>query len=204
MIATWSGVTPDLHARQAVLARGVQQRGQATAIEALGAPLGLDMALVIAIDRCGVDVGALRNQEPHHLGMPPRRRPHQRSLAAPRLLRVDSGAFGDQQPGGFDVAGSRHSLERGHAVRIGRIGIGPRLQQHLQHLGAADFGGQAHRRGAVVVGDLQIGAEPQQPLGLGDVAVVHRPLQRRAAVGAALIDVLLCRLRAPLRLRAHG
>ena len=91
---------------------------------------------------------------------------------------------------GFDVAGSRHRQQRGLSVGIGRVGVRAGFEQHLQHVGVADFGGEAHRRRAVVVGERHVGAGAQQPLGLGDVAVVDRPLQRRAAVGIATVDVL--------------
>ena len=64
------------------------------------------------------------------------------------------------------------------------------FEQKLQHVGVADFSGQAHRRGAVVVGERHVGAGAQQTPDLGDITLEDRPLQRRAAVGIAAIDVL--------------
>ena len=95
-----------------------------------------------------------------------------------------------QQLRRFHVARSRHRQQRGLSVGIGRVGIRAGFEQHLQHLGVADFGGEAHRRGAVVVGERHVGAGAQQTLGLGDVTVVDRPLQRRAAIGIPTVDVL--------------
>ena len=86
-----------LHARRAVLARGIEQRRQSAAVQVLGTPLGRHVTLVVAIDGARVDVGALGDQQLHHLRMPARRRPHQRGLSAPLLLRIDGGAVVQQQ-----------------------------------------------------------------------------------------------------------
>ena len=183
MIATSSGETPSgsgrsmsapffeqhLHARHAVLTCGIEQRRQSTAVQALGTPLGRHMTLIVAIDGAGIDVGALGDQQLHHLRMPARRRPHQRGLSAPLLSRIDGGAVVQQQLRGFHVARSRHRQQRGLSVGIGRVGIRADFEQHLQHLGVADFGGEAHRRGAVVVGERHVGAGAQETLDLGDV-----------------------------------
>src|SRR5690606_18286386 len=52
-----------------------------------------------------------------------------------------------------------------------------------------DLGGAAHRRRAVVARGGTVGAGVEQAPDLGDVELVDRPLQRRAAVGEPMIDV---------------
>ena len=176
-------------ARHAVLARGVEQRREAAAVEALRPALGRDVALIVASRGTGVDVGAMRDQELDHRRMPARRRPHQRGLPAEALRSVAGRAALEQQLRGFDVAGARDGHQRRHAVRVRRIGVRARVEQQLQDLGVRDLGRQAHRRGAVIVRERHVGTGFDQPPNLGDVVVVHGPLQRRAAVRLARVDV---------------
>ena len=94
-----------VHARHAVLARGVEQRRQTAASRLFGRPSAVDVTLVVAIGRGGVDVGALGDEELHHLRMAARRRPHQRRLPAELLFRIDGGPAIQQQLGRLHVAG---------------------------------------------------------------------------------------------------
>ena len=182
-----------VHARHAVLTCGIEQRRQSTAVQVLGTPLGRHMTLIVAIDGARIDVGALGDQQLHHLRMPARGRPHQRGLSAPLFPRIDGGVVVQQQLCGFDVARSRDRQECRLSVGIGRVGIRADFEEQLQHVGVADFGGEAHRRGAVVVGERHVGAGLQQTPDLGDVTLVDRPLQRRAAVDIAAVDVFFPR-----------
>ena len=87
------------------------------------------------------------------------------------------------------VPRSRNRQECGLTVGVARVGIRTGVEQHLQYFGVAVFGGEAHRRGAVVVGERYIGAGMQETLDLVDVARIHRPLQRRAAIGVPMVDI---------------
>ena len=180
-------------ARDAILARRIQQRREPAAVEALGTSFRRDVALIVAIGGTRIHVGALRDQQLHHLRMAARGRPHQRGLSAEFFFRVDRRAVIQQQLRGGQVAGSRHREQRRLAVGIRRVHIRAGLEQHLQHVGVADFGGEAHRRRPVVVGERHIGAGAHETSGLGDVAVEDGPLQRRAAVGVTAVDVFLLR-----------
>ena len=108
-----------LRALDAALARGIQERGEAAAVHVLGTRLGDDLALPLADGAAGVEVGALRRQELHHLGLALRRGPHQRRLLAEGLAGVDVGTGLDEQPGGFDLAAARRRHQRRFTLGVG-------------------------------------------------------------------------------------
>ncbi len=121
--------------------------------------------------------------------MPSRRRPHERGLAAEALARVDGRAVLEQRLRGRDVAGARDGHQRRLAVLIRRVRVRSGREQQVQDLGVRDLGREAHRRRAVLVREIRVGAVVEQPAYLCDVAFVDGPLQRRAAVGVAMIHV---------------
>ncbi len=171
MIASSSGETPSgsgrsmsapcseqhVHARDAVLARGIEQRREAAAVEALRTPLGRHVALVVAIGvERALTSAPLRDQQLHHLGMPARGRPHQRRLSAEVLARVDGGAVLEQQLSRrrrcpFAPRPSAPSVRLDSASRRSRRPRAARFRISV----FADFGGEAHRRGAVVVREIR-------------------------------------------------
>src|SRR5262249_53146007 len=94
-----------------------------------------------------------------------------------------------QYRGGLDVAGSRDRHQRGLPFGVRRVGVGTGFEQQLQHVGVGNFGGERHRRRAVVVGERDIGARTQQTSDFDNVAVVDGPLQGRAAIRIAAIHI---------------
>ncbi len=70
---------------------GVQQRSESPVSHVLRASFCGDPPLPIACRRTSIRVGAMREQQAHHLRLALRRRPHQSSLTTPFFPRVDLG-----------------------------------------------------------------------------------------------------------------
>ena len=178
-----------LRALDAALARGIQEGGETAAVHVLGTRLGDDLALPLADGAAGVEVGALRRQELDHLALALRRGPHQRRLLAEGLAGVDVGTGLDEQPGGFDLAAAGRRHQRRFTFGVGEIGVGARLEQHVDDRCRAENRGFGDGRGPEVVLRLDVGAGFDQRAHQLDVVVGRGPHQRRGAVGAGCIRV---------------
>ena len=153
-----AGLDHRLHAAEASRARRVEERRQAAGRAILHARLVADLRRPVVGLRADREVGALRHQERHHLGMALRRRPHHRGLVAVPLARVDVGALPHQQLGHRDIAGARRQHQRRLPVFVGHVGVGAGFEQHPGQLrvGHPDRLGQRAR--AVAVDDVGSGA----------------------------------------------
>src|SRR5207247_281274 len=78
-----------------------------------------------------VDVGALRRQKLHHVGLALRSRPHQRRLPAECFFGVDVGARLDEHLRRVHLAAARSRHQRRLAFRVLRVGVGAGLEQHV-------------------------------------------------------------------------
>ena len=129
-----------------------------------------------------VDVGAAADEHPHDVHVALGGGPHQRGLSAPALLGVDLGAAVEQERGRVHAARARGRHEHGFAVERGG-GIGARGQQACGDRRVAVGRRQHERLHAVPVRRAHVGAATQQEVGHLEVVPVHRPVQRRRAVG---------------------
>ena len=136
-----------------------------------------------------MDVGAQLRQRVDRGGVVPRRRPHQRGLAAEPVARVGVGAAHQQQADRVGVARPRRRHQHRLAFRKRRIRIGARVEQRLQDRGVAVLGGQRDRRHAVPVGRGHVGARLDQQVDEGRGVAVHGPVQRGGAVRLGLVHV---------------
>ena len=150
-----------------------------------------------AVPRSRADVRPVREQRRNDLRVAFRRRPHQRRLPPPRLGGVDVGAARQQQLHGLDHAGARRRQQRGLALRQHRVRIGSGVEQQLDHGGIAVDARQRQRLHAVAVGGRGPRARADQQLGDAELAAVHRPVERRAAVGLGAVRIDLRREQRP-------
>jgi hypothetical protein len=82
----------------------------------------------------------VRRQQLDHVGLPLRRRPHQRRLPAPVLARVDVGARLEQQRGRGDVAAAGDRHQRRFPFRVAAVGVGAGLEQRVDDRRRTDDG----------------------------------------------------------------
>ena len=135
-------------------------------------------------------VGAVLDQQPHDVGMPLGRRPHQRSLPPRRLPRVDVVGTGVEQGAHrVRVPGARAGHEDGLAHRGRSVGVGAGRQQPLDDRRAAVDAGERQRRDAVGVGRAGPRARVEQYVHDGDVIPPDRPVQHRRAVALGGVHV---------------
>ena len=193
MIASSSGDTPSgsgrsmsapcfeqhVHARDAVLARGIEQRRESAAVEALRPALGRHVTLVVAVRRAGVDAAPCAISSSIISGCR-RADAHISAVWPPNFSRASTVApWSSSRLRGVDVARARDGHQRRLSVGIRRVGVRAGFEQHLQDLGVADLGGEAHRRGAVVVREGDVGA------GIEQTADLARRRPRRRPTAAA-------------------
>jgi hypothetical protein len=155
----------------------------------LRARLRRHLALPVVVLRAHVDVGAVCDQDADHLRMIVRRCPHQRRLAAERFDRIHGGAPGDEQLRHFRGADGGGEHERGLPVLVGRVRIGPGIEQGARELHIPQLRRFADRGSAEVIRDVGFGACLQQCMHELMIDVVGRPEQRGAAVGVCRIHV---------------
>ena len=136
-----------------------------------------------------VGVGAGVEQGAHRRGMRPRHRPHQGGAAGLAGRRVDVGAAPDEGLDDGRVAGARGRHQGGQAARARGVGAGAGRQQAFDHRQAGVLGRPLQRGHAVVVGRVDVGPGPDQPVREIRVVPVRRPQQGRRPVGARRVHV---------------
>ena len=149
----------------AAFARGVQQRREAAAVHVLRPRLRQDAPLPIALETARVGIGAVREQEPHHLGLALRGRPHERRLPAPLLFRVDVRTRFEQQPRRRRRCPSaRRPSAASRLRRSVRFASAPASSNALMIGVAPTHRGFRQRVRAVVVRRVDVDARRDEPL----------------------------------------
>ena len=110
------------------------------------------------------------------------RGPHQRGLLSPPLTGIDVGTVCEQHLDGVRPARSGSPHQRGLACRQTDVRVGPGVEQHLEHRGAAAGGGHQHGCCAVPVRYVGARTGAQQQLGRREIIAMGRPVQRRPPV----------------------
>ena len=139
--------------------------------------------------RAVVHPGPGRQQQPHDLGMPLGRRPHERGLPVSVLSGVGIGAVGEQRPHRRRAAGAGRGHQRRLARRQDPVRVGPRRKQRIDRGRAAVVGGQPQRRHPQRVRGADGGAGREQKPDRLHVVPVRRPVQGGGAVAPRAVDV---------------
>ncbi len=146
----------------------------------------------------------MADEQLHHLGLSLSGRPHQSRLTTPALAGVDVRVMCDEKLRGVYVIRAGNSHQRRLSMRIGRLHIGPGLQQQGQNGSVATLGSLRHRRRTVLIGGLDVGARFDQVRNQVCVAVVDRPMQRSGAIGHVRVNVGVLRQRGDSNLTMAG
>ncbi len=139
--------------------------------------------------RALVDVRARFNQRADCGHIVFGRGPHQRGLSLALLSRVDVGTSRNQRLDRLRAAGTRRCHQRRLAVRKRTIGIGARGKQPLDNRGVPRRAGDGERRDAIPIRRCHLRTGANQEIDHLHIAVLHRPVQRRRAIGLWGIDV---------------
>ena len=136
-----------------------------------------------------LDAGAPVDKESHDVGVALRHGPHQRRLSVSELGGVDVRAARDERSHDGHMTGARGNHERRLARGGPHVRIGAALQKAVDDRLIPVLAGQGQRRHAVVVAGSGAGPRAQEFFDQRFVVLVHRPVQRRGAVGLRRVDV---------------